>query len=267
MGQMTSSADNSANWSAADRHGDVLEDFLDRAAIEGERAATRLRLLLCSLGLVYEVSLDWSTTLPAGFLPDWIRILTYVVGIAYSVFVLRYIVGKNRAEGILRTSVVLDPILIVGLIVPAIIEFDVLPHAGVVRDVALYAFLLTAISSGVRLSLGAAKIGIAATCIAFVFVLTLDEIVWAGRLPYGLRTTVWPAIMVLGSSVFGWDLVKRMRHLVIEGANAMLFAERAKSRLRSYVSEGVAEDAMRVSQISMSGKRQTYHSTPGSERS
>jgi class 3 adenylate cyclase len=163
-------------------------------------------------------------------------------------------VGKKRAEGILRTSVVLDPLMIVGLLVPTIIDTsNPAPHIGIVHEIPLYAFLLTAVTSGVRLSLGAAKIGIVANAMAFVTAVALDEIVWAGRLPYGPRVVLWPTILLLGASVFAWDLVHRMRQLATEGANAMLFAERAKNRLRSYVSEGVAEDAMRASQISMTG--------------
>lgn len=254
IGEMASpTADHSGNWTAEERHSGVLEAFLDRAAIEGERAATRMRLFLCSLALVYEVALDVKT-LPAGNVPDWIRATTYVIAIGYSIFVLRYLPGKKRAEGILRTSVVLDPLMVVGLLVPTIIDHSSpMPHIGIVHEVPLYVFLLTAVTSGVRLSLGAAKIGIVANGMAFVSVVALDEIVWAGQLPYGPRVILWPAILVLGASLFGWDLVHRMRQLATEGANAMLFAERAKNRLRSYVSEGVAEDAMRVSQISMTG--------------
>ena len=230
-----------------------LEDFLSQATLGAERAVARVRLLVAGLVVAWFVVEDPNL---AHWAPkDWIRVGVISIAALFSIYTLRALRRGVRAEQVLVLSVLFDPIGI-GVVLLTGVVFGGPYEQGILRSFDLSTFVLSTLAAGARLSTRVARIGIASNATVFVGLILIDRVLHAyAPWRWVLLSGLLAAIIYSGCCFFAYELARRTRRLVIEGARSIVMAERAQSHLRTYLPEEVADAALETPKPSIGGER------------
>ena len=234
------------------RHAEVLEELLARAALRGERAVAVTRLVICALFVVLWLLRQRY----AGGITGWTVLGSYMVGAAYSVWVLRWLVASEVLKRHLYLSVAVDALIISVVLIPGALWPGV-RYTGFLGQIDFAILVLAAVASGVRLSRGVALFGSGLMIAVFAILQVIDLTSNAAVVNYGGLYMLSGCVYMAGAVVLAVAVSGRTRGLVMEGASAAVEAERARQHLGIYVSEEVAEAALRETSLSVGGQRQS----------
>ena len=233
------------------RHVEVLEALLARAALRGERAVAVTRLVICVLFLgLWLLRQRYS----AGLF-GWSVLGSYLTGIAYSAWVLWGLAADGQLKRYLYISVAVDALIISVVVIPHAL-WPGSGYSGFLRQIDFAILVLAAVASGVRLSRGVAVFGAALMIVVFAALQGIDLTRNAAMLDYSGSYILSGCVYMAGAVVLAIAVSGRTRGLVMEGAEAAVEAERARQHLGIYVSEEVAEAALRRTSLSLGGQRQ-----------
>lgn len=214
----------------------VLEGFLLRASVRGESAVALARALICALALL-RVVVFYADGLRALELKPWVSASGLAAGLLFSLFAFYRLRGERKARLRLYLSVVVDTAVLIVALLPIIVW----PHAdyrGILREIDTAAMFLVVVAAGARLSPRVALTGAVSNSAALALFVGLDH-AW-GQVGYPVGDVILGFVLLLGASTLAWSIAQGTRLLVVEGAEAVLRAERARQRLGVYVSEEVA---------------------------
>ena len=234
------------------RNVEVLEDLLARAALRGERVVAMTRLVLCVLFLLLWVLRQRYS---AGLF-GWTVFGSYLTGIAYSLWGLRFLTASDKLKRHLYLSVAMDALIISVVLLPHAV-WPGSKYTGFLGQVDFAVLVLAAVATGVRLSRGVAVFGSALIVCVFAALQVVDLTHNAAVVNYSGLYILSGCIYMAGSVVLAIAISGRTRVLVMEGASAAVKAERARQHLGIYVSEEVAEEALAQTTLSVGGHRQS----------
>ena len=228
--------------------------FLDRAALRGERVVATVRLLLCALFLGQYLFLSQALGRSTTSLAYVTSVTAFVLGILYSSWVLRSLEVTPRLRSHLLISVLMDAVIIALALVPyALYAPD--NYAGFLREGNTAVLVIGCITPGVRLVRSLSMLGSVLMVALSALLLVLDYTYNGDRLIYGTADVVNFSFFLAGAALLGYTVASRTKTLVYEGAGAAVDAERARQRLGIYVSEEVANEAMRRTTLQLGGDR------------
>ena len=239
---------------AAERSHLVVGAFLDRAALRGERVVATVRLLLCALFLGQYLFLSQALGRSTESLAYVTSVTAFVIGIGYSAWVLRSLEVTPRLRLHLFISVLMDA-LVIGLALVPYALYAPPSYGGFLREGNTAVLIIGCITPGVRLVRSLSLLGSALMVALSAGLLLLDFCTNAERLLYGTADVVNFSFFLAGAALLGYTVAARTKTLVYEGAGAAVNAERARQRLGIYVSEEVANEAMRRTTLQLGGDR------------
>ena len=136
-------------------------------------------------------------------------------------------------------------------------RFGTSSYGGFLREGNTAVLIIGCITPGVRLVRSLSLIGSALMVALSTVLLVLDYSINAERLLYATADVVNFSFFLAGAALLGYTVAARTKALVYEGAGAAVNAERARQRLGIYVSEEVANEAMRRTTLQLGGDRRT----------
>ena len=238
----------------AERSHKVVGDFLDRAALRGERVVALVRLLLCALFLGQYLFLSQALGRSTTSISYVTSVAAFVLGIGYSGWVLRSLRVTPRLRLHLTASVLLGALIIALALVPYAL-YSPSSYSGFLREGNTAVLIIGCITPGVRLVRSLSLLGSALMVVLSGLLLGLDYTQNVGLLLYGTADVVNFSFYLAGAALLGYTVASRTKRLVYEGAGAAVDGERARQRLGIYVSEEVANEAMRRTSLQLGGDR------------
>ena len=238
-----------------DRPLTILERYFTGAMLRGERVVAISRLVLVALFLL-EWVLFGGVLGPARGTPKyWIGICGFVLGIAYSAWVLTLLRQPRRLRPHLVLSVCIDGAIIALILVPQVV-WPAAGTAGILRAPDIGALLLATVAAGVRLSRTAMSVAAGVMLAIFCVVVALEATLNSGHTPIHPGNLATWTLFLVGAAVLGYTTATRTRRLVFQGAQTTLLAARTRQRFGAYVSEEIAQEAIAAEEITLGGRRQ-----------
>jgi class 3 adenylate cyclase len=228
----------------------TIEEFLRQAQQRGEQAVARARIVACSAFLAMHVPARLGL-LAALDLKSWLLVASLLLGLGFSLVALRWSRNGAVTPGRLHLSVVIDAV-VVYVTLGAAVAWPHANYAGIIREHELVIVHLAVIAAGIRLSERGALFGAGLHALGLTGLLIGDR-VNVDRITYSPAEIVFAAAFLIGAAIVGHSVAYRTRKLVIQGASAAVFAERARQRLGVYVSEEVASTAMNSASLHLGG--------------
>lgn len=219
----------------SERPTSVVDQFLSRAALRGEKVVASVRLLLCALFLGQYLLLSQAVGRSMVSFSFWINVSAFVLGILYSARVLRGRQAGPSLRNHLYASVVIDALIITASLTSYAI-YAPSNYSGFLRETNTAIIILACVSPGVRLVRSAALLGAALMVLLTAGLVVVDHTLNAALLQYGAADMLNFAIFLSGAGLLGYTVAARTRRLVHEGADAAVAAELARQRLGIYVS-------------------------------
>ncbi len=232
----------------------VVDRFLARAALRGEKVVALVRLLLCALFLGQYLFLSDALGRSTESNAYFVSIGAFSLGLVYSAWVLRGLADGPRLRTHLYIGVVMDA-LIITMALTSYVLYHPASYSGFLRESNLAIIVIGAITPGVRLVRTVAVLGASMMVLLYAGLLLLDRSVNGGVIQYGAADIVNFSFLLTGAALFGYTVASRTKRLVHEGAEAAVEAELARQRLGIYVSEEVAAEAMRNTTLQPGGER------------
>lgn len=229
-----------------------LDSFFVDAAHGAEWTIHRIRVGLMVLTWARLAAFQGAALL-RGEPKHWITTVVIVVGIAASSGLVRVLRRAPDRTGPLVLSTVLDAALALGIVLPSVV-WPRVGYVGVLLAPDFGIWLLVAVGSGFRLSRTAAWAGAVASAVGVLALVGLDLALNAEAVRYRLPEMVLAGVLLGGAAALGLGLDAWMRRLVARGAEHAVRAERARQRLGAYVSNEVAELALRE-ETTLGGQR------------
>jgi adenylate cyclase len=231
----------------------TLDEFLVRAAAQGEQFVAVVRLFLAGTVLIQFMFMPWVRVhLLAGAYKEWIQVGVLTGTVVFSAVCLTLFRRGYQMPWLPRWSVAIDALLPAVVLLPAAIwarshymGITSLPDQGFI--------FLALITSGFRLSMSAVAISTAISWAGALAILFTD-VKNGHNLVADVSDYLIFMILMFGSSILAAAMVQRTRTLVYEGANAAIAEERARLRLGQYVSEEIATAALEVDELTTGGE-------------
>jgi class 3 adenylate cyclase len=229
----------------------VLDDFLQQAGAQGERAAAWARLLLCTLAISNIIFL--SNGLPrmlAGSVKFSMMTSVLLIGCVFSLWYIRK--ARTPPRWSLDMSVLIDAALVI-TVIGASVMWPTPLWQGILSIPHISAFSLAIVASGLRLSYRTVAISAVANFTGMIIWLLVDS--YQNHIYQETDDIGAFFAMQITSVVLGAVIVRRVRVLVGQGASAALKAERARLALGVYVSQEVADAALASEELRPGGER------------
>ena len=232
----------------------IVESFLSRSTVEGEKTVARVRLAACALVLTQRVvMLGAIPSLWAGDPFEWMSTLGLLSGMAFSLSALSALRRKAPAW-LPLASVVMDAVIVTTIMVPQVL-WPTPGWTGVLARPAWGFLMLAAIASGFRLTLPAVALGVGAAGASLVGQVLLDGALNGPAVAPRLDTVILAGIVWVGATGLAYGVTTRTRALVEDGALEALKAERARQRLVVYISQEIADAALETDLLRPGGER------------
>jgi len=145
--------------------------------------------------------------------------------------------------------------VIIGLALLPYAVYSPSSYSGFLREGNTAVLIIGCITPGVRLVRSLSMLGSGLMVALSCLLLGLDYAHNAERLLYSTADVVNFSFFLAGAALLGYTVASRTKRLVYEGAGAAVEAERARQRLGIYVSEEVANEAMRHTTLQLGGDR------------
>jgi class 3 adenylate cyclase len=231
---------------------DSAATFLLDAALRGERGMAWARLSGFTLFLLMLVANVHTGVRPVGAL--LVAGPALLLGIMWSVVMLRRIRLGRLTEGWLVSSAVLDGVVATITLVPTV-WWPRPDYSGLATQPTAAAFLVALATVPLRLSMAAARLGVL-TMLAGCAVL-----VWLDQARHGAETThpdafFTGAILMTMMALVALLMAAWIRATVARGMTAVQQGEKAKSRLGAYLSPEIAREVMELTSTS---QRRSQH--------
>jgi class 3 adenylate cyclase len=230
----------------------VVDEVLAKAGKDGERVVSYARLLLGGTITVLWPAATWDE-MQAGEISDFGVVGVSLAAVVFSLAMLWRLRTKQIGPVMRFASILADAALVLGILATFVLHPPP-AYYGLGRISGIGAAYFAVLAAGIRLSKRGALLSVAA------FFAGVGALVYVDQTKNGVVDTVanWVTIATLvgTAGVFAWLIASRTQKLVLEGAAQSLLAERARSRLGSYVSEEVAERALASDVMRMGGVRQ-----------
>ena len=220
------------------RQEEVVQKFLARASVLGERAICWARRAVCGFALIRLLFL-YQGRLLSGEPKVLLSFAGLLLGGALSVLAIRRLDPSRPRPIRFVLWVVLDWFIVTVVLAPIVLW----PHPGYhgfLRELDHAIFYLTIICAGLRLNDRALAVGVSLNTVAMFAFIGLDMYLWPDRVTYPGSDVVLMAIYLFGTSAMAIGVSRYTRRLVRDGAAQTLAAEKARQRLGVYVSEVVA---------------------------
>jgi class 3 adenylate cyclase len=232
---------------------EVLDGLFRHASFRGERAVAVSRLVLVALA-VARLLLLRPQPLTENVLRTSLDCAAMLLGAAISLLNLRLTPDRGPAPRRLMLSVLADAALVFVFFLNSIL-WPGAEYRGLLRQHYVGLVLLAIGAAGVRLAFVPMVVGIVCNTALFQLLVGLDWLLWGARRGYGLYEIALFETLLLGAALLTWVVATRTRRLVIDAAQSLLLAERARLRLGAYVSLEVAAHALEDSVILLGGSR------------
>lgn len=247
----------SMSTDAAGRIAAIVDTLVADAGSDGERAVAWVRLGIAAVACVLWVppALPY---LARGLPQDWAVLACIVLIAAWSgvvLFLLRARRGSHASTmGLRLASIGVDVVSVLALL-GAFVVFPGEHYAGLVHATGLALAYLAIVAAGTRLSRRGVALALALAGAGLAVLLAYDVMrhgeVSAGNLPEYASV----ALLVAASGLVALFNAARSRRLVLDAANQAVLADRARSRLGSYVSEDIAREVMKTDEVRLEGRR------------
>lgn len=230
----------------------LLRRFFREAADDAEGTIHRIRvaiLLLVQLRLL-------AIALPeflSGAAKHWITTGVILGGALGSTALVRAIRRVQHKEPLQVASAVLDATLAFLVVLPGVL-WPRPAYAGVLAAPDFGIWVLVATAGGLRMSRGAAVAGPLAACAGIVGLVTIDHALNAAVLRYGPPEMVLAGVLMVGATLLARGLYFWIGALVRRASREAGSAERVRARLGAYLSEEVAEFALRAPEAALGGE-------------
>ncbi|MFN7143755.1 MAG: adenylate/guanylate cyclase domain-containing protein, partial [Myxococcota bacterium] len=232
----------------------MLSRLIDRSVVRGEQTIARIRLVLVLLAAIQEVAAavtnPWARAFPRLALP--LAILG--AGAAATLWSLGRVRRGLHTERTAWLSVTLDTLLVLGPGLAGAL-WPRPDYPGQLHLAVLPFLLLVIVGAGLRLSRSVLRGAVVINVAAAVVLLAIDAYTGAAVVENTVEDwLLWGAAFV-GAAFLGDAVAQRTRHLVWEGANRVLEAERARQVLGVYVSPAFAAEALASDALLQPGGR------------
>jgi class 3 adenylate cyclase len=239
--------------SAGSKIAGIVDDLVRRAGGEGERAVAWTRLFAACLALIAWLPTVWNRFLAGDETIAWMALLIVVMA-AFSAATLVILRRRGATWRLLVASIVVDALLMLSIIAVPVIR-PAGAYEGVLHLATVGMIYLGLVAAGVRLS----RRGAAVATVLFGGGLLALYFVDEARNPELARHDAPHIAAVFAitccSAIFGFFIAARTRKLVLDAANQAVLADRARSRLGTYVSEDIAREAMSTDEVRITGRR------------
>jgi len=235
------------------RIADATTLYLRDAAWRGERMVALARLVVMGLLLAQSVVLD-GALLAAGAAKPWVVVVACLAGALLSVPALLTPRSDRSVDRRLVVSVVLDTVLFVALVIPAVL-WPLESYRGLLQSPYLAGLVVTTIASGLRLSKTATVAGVLSNAVGLVGLLGVEwwlrrDMLWVDESRY-----VTMGVIFVAAAVVAAVASKRTRRLVVEAVDGLARAEKTRQRLGAYISEELVGMALEGTEPLESGRR------------
>ena len=228
---------------------DILEHFLDRGRRRVELQISVTRLLAASIALIWELSLSPRSSLHVPHDAFVMRVIVFSVGVVGSLGFILHLRSKApgcsmHRIGLLATAFDLT------LAVAATLPNTMWPTEGTpgyASNLSHAIVFIATIASGMRMSIGAASLGVILATIGVTGAITLDHVFMHHPLshPHELAAAL---TVFLASCLLAIFLARRSKLLLREGVAFMAAASQARAAaegtLGAYLSPEVAAQAL-----------------------
>ena len=232
----------------------VLEQLIDENARRAERMVVLVRFLILAAGGISLVSTNLRFGLPGAHLAYVIAAVTAAALV--NVVILLRVARAERAYPLLLVSVVSDHVLILGLLASHVLWPEP-GYRGILQLVVVGIIPLAVAASGLRLHRRLALVSAWVGLGLLASLLAIDRALNADVVAYGAADLVSLGVLFLTGAAVGVVMAQRTERMVFEAARVAAKAERARDRLRVYVSEDAAREALDGSDdaLSLDGKQ------------
>ncbi|HUS65375.1 MAG TPA: adenylate/guanylate cyclase domain-containing protein [Kofleriaceae bacterium] len=231
------------------RLSEVLDQHLDKNSRRMERWIGIGRVLALATACADQVTGSVRFGLPAAHITYILVAQSIVLAACIAVFLLNQ--RWRHHLRLMRGSVCLDMVAIVVLI-SASVRWPDPTYAGVLRMVELGIIPIAVIAAGCRLHRHLAVLSAILGIVATVLLIGLDLRWNRDIINYGVPDVLGYAVLFVAASVLAAVIAGRTRSMVFEAARLATRVDKARDRLRVYVSDEVATEALDGSADSLS---------------
>jgi class 3 adenylate cyclase len=227
----------------------VVDEHLDRNSRRMEKWVGTGRLLVLATSFADQLTGHWRFGLPSAHL--WYSVLGHFVVACVCVSLLIATPRTRHTVGLLRVSVCVDMIAIVALFIDSLRWPDA-TYGGVLRMVELGIIPITVIGAGCRLHRHLSVLSACLGLLATALLVLLDSRWNPSLINYGAADLFGFGVLFVAAAVLSGLVAVRTRSMVFEAAQLATRAEKARDRLRVYVSDEAAREALEGSHDSLS---------------
>ncbi len=242
---------------AAGRIAGIVDALIADAGADGERAVAWVRLGIAAAACVLWVPAALPY-LARGLPQDWAVAASIVLVAGWSGLVL-WVLPRRRAArastmALRLTSIVVDVVVVLGLLA-AFVAFPAERSTGLVHVTGMALVYLGIVVAGTRLSRRGVVLALAISALGLGALLVTDVVLHGASAAGNVPEYASVALLVAGSGLVAFFNASRARRLVLDAANQAVLADRARSRLGSYVSDDVAREVMKTDEVRLEGRR------------
>ncbi len=231
-----------------------LEEALSLGVSRGERAVALVRIVGAGLSLI---AVFLNTDLDALLAPEprpWISATGLAVGVVASSLDLRRLSRGVASWRSLQLSVSLDTAVIAVATLPVML-WPRSDYPGLFYLPSFYFFPFAVALAGLRLDSRLVHWSVVLNTACAALMLALDLQLHGPPALFQLSDSFVFLALAVASATLAYAIAGRTRRLAMDGAAAVLTAERARQALGVYVSEEVAERAMGEGALRPGGER------------
>lgn len=228
---------------------EALDQHLDKNSRRLEKWIGFGRLMVLATSFADQLTGHWRFGLPPAHL--WYSVAIHFVALCGCVGLILAASRTKRTIRLLRVSVCFDMAAIVVIMIDSLRWPDP-TYGGILRMVELGIIPITVIGAGCRLHrhlvITSAILGLAATG----FLVALDASWNRPLMNYGAADVLGFAVLFVAAAVLAGVIAIRTRSMVFQAARLATRVDKARDRLRVYVSDEVAAEALDGSADSLS---------------
>lgn len=242
---------------AAGRIAAIVDTLVADAGADGERAVAWVRLGIAVIACVLWIppALPY---LARGLPQDWAVLTCIALMAAWSGVVLSMLRRRREAHasttGLRLASIGVDLVAVLGML-GAFVAFPAERSTGLVHATGLALAYLGIVAAGMRLSRRGVALAFALCGAGLAGLLAADVALHGEGAAGNVPEYASVALLVVGSGLVALFNAARARRLVLDAANQAVLADRARSRLGSYVSDDIARQVLKTDEVQLEGRR------------
>lgn len=233
---------------------EVADNLLASAARDGEKWIARARLFVGTALVIFWPIVHWDYLV--ALVPR--AVVVFLVGwilVGWSLLVLARLRKKLPSMRLALPSIALDGFLANGMLLFFVI-FPASSHDSIVEVHGSAFVYLAIVMAGARLSTAAAIWGAGLNSALFLSLVAISTIKTNDLVVIGPVEWISVCVGLVGSTILSLSIAVRTKKLVQSAASETLAAERAVTRLGTYVSPAFAGELLQQKEVQLGGKNQ-----------